>query len=545
MPTHEVTNQVPPLVNYNLFETDKVLKEALKREGGEWALKEVSDFGKKVGSEGVFDWGFKANENPPKLLTHDRYGNRLDKVEFHPAWHQLMALAKKNGLSGGPWKEPKKGAHVVRAAKYMMLVEVEAGHACPITMTYATLPALRDQPDICKEWEPKIVSTIYDPDSKPANQKEGVVFGMFLTEKQGGSDVKANTTRAVPVNGGGPGKEYLITGHKWFCSAPMSDAFLALAKTSKGLSCFLLPRWKPDGTKNNFFIQRLKDKLGNRSNASAEIEFENAWGQLIGEEGRGVNTIIKMVNYTRLDTVLGSSGLMRQATSQAIHHSTYRSAFGKELIKQPLMKNVLADLCLESEAATVLSIRLARSYDECTLDESQEIFKRIATAISKYWICKITPFHIFESLECLGGNGYVEESIMPRLYREAPVNSIWEGSGNVAALDVLRAIGKEKESLDILLTEIKKGVGQNKNLDNFVIQLQKNLSTIEELEIQARFLVEQMTLALQASLLVQHSPDYVSNAFCASRLGGDWGRVYGTLSPSVGFDSIIERARPI
>lgn len=544
MPTHEVTNQVPPLVNYNLFETNKALKEALKREGGEWALKEVSDFGKKVGSEEVFDWGFEANENPPKLLTHDRYGNRLDKVEFHPAWHHLMDLAKKNGLSGGPWKDPKKGAHVARAAKYMMLIEIEAGHACPTTMTYAILPALRDQPDVCKKWESKITSSVYDPDFKPASQKEGVVFGMFLTEKQGGSDVQANTTRAVPVNGGGPGKEYLITGHKWFCSAPMSDAFLVLAKAPGGLSCFLLPRFLPDGTKNNFFIQRLKDKLGNRSNASAEIEFENTWGQLIGEEGKGVNTIIKMVNYTRLDCTLGSTGLLRQALSQALNHCTYRSAFGKELIKQPLMKNVLADLSLESEAATILCMRLARAYDECAQDKSQEIFKRIATAISKYWVCKRAPNYLFEAMECLGGNGFVEETIFPRLYREAPVNSIWEGSGNVAALDVLRAIGKEKESLDILLAEIKKGVGQNKNLDNFVIQLQKNLSTIEEFEIQARFLVEQMTLALQASLLVQYSPDYVSNAFCASRLGGEWGKVYGTLSPSVDFDSIIQRAKP-
>lgn len=545
MSTHEVTNQVPPLVNYNLFETNKVLKEALKREGGEWALKEMSDFGKKVGSEEVFDWGFKANENPPKLLTHDRYGNRLDKVEFHPAWHQLMDLAKKNGLGGEPWRNPIKGAHVVRAAKYMMMLEGESGHACPITMTYACVPALKCQKEIADEWIPKLSSPVYDSRFIPYSQKEGLLCGMGMTEKQGGSDVRSNTTTAVPLHGGGAGKEYLLTGHKWFFSAPMCDAFLVLAKAPKGISCFLVPRFLPDGIKNNLFIQRLKDKLGNNSNASSEMEFANTWGLLIGEEGRGVPVIINMVNHTRLDCTLGSAAVMRQAISQALHHCTYRSAFGKELIKQPLMKNVLADLSLESEAATILCMRLARAYDEGAHNEDQEIFKRIATAISKYWICKIAPIMIYEALECHGGNGFVEESIMPRLYRDAPLNSIWEGSGNVVALDVFRAITSEPKTIEILFKEIGKASGSNKILDNYILKLKDELSQVEDFKPQARFLVEKMVLAIQASLLVQNSPNYVSDSFCASRLGGEWGRVYGTLFPSVDFDSIIERARPV
>jgi putative acyl-CoA dehydrogenase len=422
---------------------------------------------------------------------------------------------------------------------------VESGTGCPISMTYAVVPALRKQPEIAAEWEPRVLSLEYDGEVKPVDEKPGAIFGMAMTERQGGSDVRANITRAEPVNGGGPGGEYRITGHKWFCSAPNSDAFLVLAQTESGVSCFLLPHFAPDGTRN-FRINRLKDKLGNRSNASSEVEYHGSYAQLVGEEGRGVPTIIEMVNHTRLDCVLASTGLMRAALEQAIHHTSYRSAFGKTLIDQPLMQNVLADLALDSEAATVTSMRLARAYDESVAGSEQaNMFKRLATAVSKFWICKSATWHVGEALECLGGNGYVEESGMPRLYREVPLLSIWEGSGNVNALDVLRALAKTPESLQALMDEIALAHGADPRLDAHVESLKSSLGDFDSIEFRARRVVEDMALALQGSLVVRHSPAFVADAFCATRLGGDRGRSYGTLPPGVDVESIVERHRPV
>jgi putative acyl-CoA dehydrogenase len=544
MKTHEVLNQPPPLVDYNLFTTDKALMEALEREGGGWARQAVSDYAKKVGSEEVIRWGFQANQNPPVLKTHDRYGNRVDMVEFHPAWHELMKLSVNHALHSLPWREPKKGSHVVRAAMYLVGCQNEQGHFCPVTMTFAVVPALRKQPELAKEWESKILSTEYDPRFLPSSQKKGVIFGMGMTEKQGGSDVRSNTTRAVPVGKGGPGGEYLLTGHKWFCSAPMSDAFLVLAQAPGGLSCFVLPRWTPDGKQNVFQIQRLKDKLGNRSNASSEVEFEGTWARLLGEEGRGVPAIIEMVNHTRFDCVLGSAACMRQALAQATHHAHYRSAFGKVLESQPLMMNVLTDLALESEAATVLAMRLARAFDQQKESESESAFRRLATAISKYWVCKRLSPLMEEAIESLGGAGYVEESILPRIYREAPLNSIWEGSGNVNCLDVLRAMSREPATVAAFFEEVEKGKGIDPRLDRTIDVLKSDLQKLSDFEPQARRIVERMVLALQASLLVRHSPSIVADAFCRSRLDRDWGQSFGTLSPQTDFKFLIERARP-
>ena len=442
----EFLNQPPPLVDYNLFATDRVLREAVAREGAGWACAELEEYGRMAGSAEAIEWGVLANEYPPVLQTHDRYGQRRDEVEFHPAWHHLMRLAVEDGIHNAPWARPRPGAHVARAALAMLASENEAGHICPISMTYAAAPVLRQNDAIFDEWNPLICSTSYDPAFRPAPEKQGALIGMAMTEKQGGSDVRANVTRAEPASGG----EYVLNGHKWFCSAPMSDAFLVLAQAPRGLSCFLLPRWTPDGKRNAFHLQRLKPKLGNRSNASSEVEFHGAWARLIGEEGRGVATIMEMVHHTRLDCVIGSAALMRRAVVEAVHHARHRRAFGRALIRQPLMRNVLADLILESDAATMLAMRLARAFDE-----GDRAFARLAVAVGKFWVSKRTAPLVAEALECLGGNGFVEHSMMPRLYREAPLNSIWEGSGNVIALDVLRAIVKEPETLERVLAEIR------------------------------------------------------------------------------------------
>jgi len=537
--THTVFNQPPPFEDVNLFTSDRVLTEALRREGAEWAGSQARELGEIVGRRETISLGFEANENPPVLRAFDRNGNRIDEVEFHPAWHALMGLGVEHGLHALPWREPRPGAHVARAALFMLLAEVEAGVGCPLSMTYSAVPALRLQPEVAAEWEPRVTSTVYDPRLVPSPEKAGALCGMAMTEKQGGSDVRANTTAALPVGEGGPGGEYEITGHKWFCSAPMCDAFLVLAQASGGLSCFLLPRFTPDGARNRFHLQRLKDKLGNRSNASSEVEFRAAWARLIGEEGRGVQTILEMVNHTRLDCVIGSAAGMRWGTARAIHHAAHRKAFGKLLIDQPLMRNVLADLALESEAATTAMMRLARAYDG---EESS--FRRLATAVLKYWTCKRAPVHAAEALECLGGNGYVEEWGMARLYREAPLNSIWEGSGNVQCLDVLRAIQKSPESLRALLAEIRQARGADHRLDLFVNELQAQLERSEDLEARARRLVERLALALQGSLLVRHAPPEVADAFCASRLAGDGGRAFGTLPAGTDFKVILERAFP-
>ncbi|HEX3392613.1 MAG TPA: acyl-CoA dehydrogenase family protein [Solirubrobacteraceae bacterium] len=551
--THTVANQVPPLEGIDVFSSNLPLVEAARREGADWALERAAALGKLVGGEPQQYWGRLANENKPVLKTHDRYGNRIDEVEFHPAWHKLMKLGVEHELHALPWRTEQPGAHAARAALYMTAMQAEAGFACPITMTFAVLPALRAQPELLAEWGPLVTATSYDPRLIDAHEKGSAIAGMAMTEKQGGSDVKANTTFATPLNGGGSGAEYELVGHKWFCSAPMSDLFLVLAQTDDGLSCFLLPRILPDGTRNEFHIQRLKDKLGNHSNASSEVEFTGAWARMVGEPGRGVPTIIEMVGHTRLDCVIGGAAGMRAGVVNATWHALHRSAFGKLLIDQPLMRNVLADLCIESEAATALALRLARAYDEAgeetpagSSDDLSDahLFKRLATAVGKYWVCKRAPNHAFESLECLGGNGYVEESGMPRLYREAPLASIWEGSGNVMSLDVLRALVKSPRTLEVFMHELRQAQGSDERLDAHVAKLERQFSDPATLELRARRIVESMALALQGSLLVRNAPPAVADAFCASRLGGDGGLEYGTLPAGTDFEAIVQRGRP-
>ncbi|TMK62632.1 MAG: DNA alkylation response protein [Actinobacteria bacterium] len=534
-PTREVLNQAPPLEGYNVYESNVPLVEAVRREGAEAFEERIRTLGARAGTAESLERGRLANENPPTLRTHDRYGNRIDEVEFHPAWHELLELSVAAGVHALPWREPVPGAQAGRAAMMLAMSGVESGTGCPLSMTYAGVPALRVQPDLAAEWEPRLTSLEYDRRSIPASEKRGALMGMGMTERQGGSDVRSNTTVARPLNGGGPGSEYEITGHKWFFSAPMCDVFLVLAQADGGLSCFLLPRWTPDGERNGLHLQRLKDKLGNRSNASSEVEFDHAWAQLVGEEGRGVSTIIEMVNYTRLDCVLGSTGLMRTAVAQAAHHCAHRSAFGKPLIDQPLMRNVLADLCVESEAATLTAMRLARACDE------GDPFKRLGLAVSKYWICKSAVWHVAEALECLGGNGYVELSGMPRLYREVPLNSIWEGSGNVNCLDVLRGMVRSPESVEAFFTEVESAGGE---VAEFARDIRDDLTDLEEIEFRARRIVESMAISLQASLLVRHGDPAVADAFVATRLRGNRGRALGTLPAGVDSERIIERHRP-
>jgi len=535
MPTHEVLNQPPPLHDYDPLAADLALAEGLRREGADWAGAEVARFARATATQEVIALGFEANQNPPRLRTHDRFGNRIDEVEFHPAWHALMRLSVGNGVHCGPWRDSRPGAHVARAAKMQLASQAEAGHGCPISMTYSAFPALQQAADLAEQWAPHILSLEYDPRMLPVSQKRGALIGMAMTEKQGGSDVRANSTRAEPLGAGA----YALTGHKWFCSAPMSDAFLVLAQAPKGLSCFLLPRWTPEGERNRFYLQRLKDKLGNRSNASSEVELDRAWARLLGEEGRGVQTILEMVNHTRLDCVIGAAAIMRQALAQAIHHCLYRSAFGRRLIEQPLMRAVLADLAVESEAATALMLRLARAYDQ---REQEAPFRRIGTAIAKYWVCKRVAPLVGEALECLGGNGYVEESAMPRLYREAPLNSIWEGSGNVICLDVLRALHKEPQARDALVAELRLARGADRRLDRALDDSEAQLAKPEEPG--ARRLVESLALALQGALLARHAPAAVSDAFCATRLAGDHGYAFGTLPPGADAGAILARAWP-
>jgi putative acyl-CoA dehydrogenase len=544
---HEVANQPPPLVDYNVFEADRPLVESVRREGAEWAQARIAAVGAYAGSGEAQELGRLANENGPKLRTHDRYGNRVDEVDFHPAWHELLGAAVEHELHCSPWKDPRPGGHVARGAAFMCMSQAEAGIGCPISMTYSVIPALRTQPELAAEWEPRFLSAAYDPRNAPAVEKSGALAGMGMTEKQGGTDVRANTTVAQPVNGGGPGAEYELSGHKWFMSAPMCDAFLVLAQADGGISCFLFPRWTPDGERNRFRLQRLKDKLGNRSNASSEIEFDAASAWLVGEEGAGVRTIIEMVNHTRLDCVMGGATGMRAGVAQAINHTSHRSVFGTVLAEQPLMQNVLADLCVESEAATISAMRLARAYDESIAgDEEATNLKRVANAVLKYWICKRAPMHAGEALECLGGNGYVEESGMPRLFRESPLNSIWEGSGNVQCLDVLRAMIKSPASLDAYFAEVQEGAVSEPRLEAFARSLRDELpGEVETIEVRARRLVERMALALQGSLLVRYGDEAVADAFCASRLSGDWGQAFGTLPAATDFSRIIDRHHPV
>lgn len=529
-------NQVPPLTGYNLFLSDRTLTQAVEREGAGWAREQLTELGRLLGTEEAQRWGFEVNENKPVLHTHDRFGNRRDEVVFHPAWHNLMRTSVANRLHCMPWEAARPGAHVARAALMMLTAQNEAGHTCPISMTFSAVASLREEPELAAEWQPRILSSTYDPQFAPAKEKSGVLLGMGMTEKQGGSDVSANTTRAERI---GSSREYLITGHKWFVSAPMCDAFLILAQAPQGLSCFLLPRWTPTGKRNAFHIQRLKDKMGNRSNASSEVEFEQAWAHVVGEEGRGVQTIIEMVNHTRLDCAIAGAGLMRQALAQAIHHARHREAFGKLLIDQPLMRNVLADLAIESEAATLLMVRLARAFDHRESDERERAFCRVATAIAKYWLCKRTPIHVGEALECLGGNGYVEESIMPRLYREAPLYSIWEGSGNVICLDVLRALTKDTATVEALVAEFQTTTGADQRLDAYAKNIGSRLTTAASDKYSARDLTEKLSLALQASLMLRYSTPASTEAFIASRLAGQHGNAFGTLPAGVDEKGIL------
>ncbi|HEX5901001.1 MAG TPA: acyl-CoA dehydrogenase family protein [Solirubrobacteraceae bacterium] len=538
--THEVLNQVPPLEGRNLFADHAALQEALEREGGGWARKRLHAAGAFWGGEPM-RWGVEANEHPPVLHTHDRFGHRRDEVEFHPAWHSLMRAGVQQELHALPWRTDRPGAHVARAATYVCSGQAEAGFGCPITMTFAAVPALRTQPDLAAEWVPRLTATSYDPELKPATEKASALCGMAMTEKQGGSDVRANTTRALADDDGW----WELTGHKWFCSAPMCDLFLVLAQTDDGVTCFALPRVLPDGSRNaGFQLQRLKDKLGNRSNASSEIELRGALARLVGEPGRGVPTIIEMVNHTRLDCVIGTAAGMRAAVAQASWHAAHRSAFGKRLADQPLMVNVLADLAIESEAATAVALRLARAYDEAPANPGADAFKRLATAVSKYHVCKRAPGHAFEALECLGGNGYVEASGMPRLYREAPLASIWEGSGNVMALDVLRALARSPEAFDAFFAEVDEAAGADPRLDAFAAVTRAEFNDLEAVEPRARRVVERMALCLQGSLLVRHAPPAVADAFCAARLAGDAGLHYGTLPPGVDTAAIVARHTP-
>ncbi|WP_059011306.1 acyl-CoA dehydrogenase family protein [Streptomyces specialis] len=543
--THSVSNQVPPLADYDVFAQDAALSEAFARHIGpavaEEATAELSALGRAAGSARVQEWGALANANPPMLRTHDRYGHRIDEVEFHPAWHHLLDRAVTAGLTDA-WSRPH--GQLRRAAGFLVWSQAEAGHGCPVSMTHAAVPALRHQPELARQWEPLLTSRIYEPGLRPPAGKAGVLAGMGMTEKQGGSDVRTNTTRAEPL--AEPGT-YALTGHKWFCSAPMSDVFLVLAQAPGGLTCFLLPRVLPDGARNGFRIQRLKDKLGNRSNASAEIEFDGTttvWR--VGEEGRGVATILEMVGATRLDCVAGSAAIMRQAVAQATHHAAPREAFGGRLIDKPLMRNVLADMALESEAATVLAMRLAAASDGAAEGSAAERqLLRLALPAAKYWVTKRCAWLAAEALECLGGNGYVEESGMPRLLREAPVNSIWEGSGNVQALDVLRALRREPGALNAFFTEVGQAAGGDDRLDAAIKGLLGALSDLEGMETRARRLVERLALVLQGALLVRFAPPAVADAFCASRLGGDWGGAFGTLSHRAGLAAVVERATPV
>ncbi len=541
--THEVTNQPPPLTGRNLFTDNAALGEALEREGGGWARDRLEEAGAFWGGEPM-EWGVLANERPPVLHRHDRYGNRVDRVDFDGSWHRLMEAGVRDELHALPWREPREGAHVARGALFMTASQAEAGFCCPITMTFAAVPALRAQPEIAAEWEPLLTSTSYDPEGVPAPGKGSAICGMAMTEKQGGSDVRANTTRAAPVNGGGPGAEYLITGHKWFCSAPMSDLFLILAQADEGLSCFALPRILPDGERNAISIERLKEKLGNRSNASSEVEYDGALARMVGEPGRGVPTIIEMVGHTRLDCITGTAAGMHAAVAQATWHAAHRSAFGSPLADKPLMANVLADLAVEAEAATALAMRLARAYDQAGDDPAEAHLKRLATPIGKFHVCQRAPQHAFEALEVFGGAGYVEESGMPRLYREAPLNSIWEGSGNVMALDVLRALAHEPEALESFFAEVELAAGADRRLDTHVAELRTEFADPDGLESRARRIVERMAVALQGSLLVRHAPEPVADAFCASRPCGSAGLNYGTLPAGVDCAAIVARHTP-
>lgn len=540
--TFEVLNQPPALEDYNLFTTDTALMQAAEINGAGWAKDRLTVYGRRLGDAETIENGRLAHKNPPQLKLFDRFGHRLDDVDFHPAWHSIMALIIGEGLHSAPWAEPRAGAHVARAAAYIMHAQIEPGSQCPTTMTYGSVPAIRKDRQLAETWLPKIYSRQYDGSNQPVAQKTGALIGMGMTEKQGGSDVRSNTTRAEPA---GSDREYILNGHKWFFSCPQNDAHLVLAQAPGGLSCFFVPRWLPDGSKNAVHIQRLKDKVGNKSNASSEVEFHNAHGWLLGEEGRGVPTIIEMGTYTRLDCALGSTGLLRGAVAQALHHVAHRRAFQRHLIDQPLMTNVVADLAIESEAATQLAMRLARAFDRADTDPVEAAFRRLCTPAVKYWICKRAPNAVVEAMEVHGGNGYVDEGPLGMLYKEIPLNSIWEGSGNVMCLDVLRAMQKSPDALEAYFADLIPARGNDKRLDVAINDLKAEFADLTEIEHRARRVVEKMMATLQGALLVRHSTPAVADAFCASRLGGDWGHAFGTLPKGVDTRGIAERALPL
>jgi putative acyl-CoA dehydrogenase len=545
--THEVFNQARTLEDYNAYDNDTALREAVRRHGAGWAEDTLSAHGAKTGSGEVIEWGFLANEHKPQFFSHDRQGYRVDYVKYHEAYHRLMTLGLESGIHSAPWADPKPGAHVARAAQSYLQGQVEAGHGCPMTMTFASVPSIKLTPSLAKEWLPKILNNAYDPRNVPHTEKQALTIGMGMTEKQGGSDVRANTTRAYPVAAEGSGEAYELVGHKWFTSAPMCDAFLVLAQTNNGLSCFLVPRWRPDGSKNPIQVQRLKNKMGNVSNASSEIELRGALGWMVGEEGRGVPAIIEMVAMTRFDCMVGSTSGQRQAVAQAVNHAMGRAAFGKTLIDQPLMRNVLADLQLEVEGSLAITMRMGEALDNTTLDptnEHEKLLLRLGLPAGKYWICKRTPFHAYEAMECLGGNGVTEDFIMARLYREAPINAIWEGSGNVQALDMLRALAKTPAVLEVWFAELAKTAGSDPRLDKAVTSLKREFADMDEAEYRARDIVDRLSLTLQASQLVAAGNGSVAEAFIASRLGEHGDRNYGTLPRGLDLDTILRRANP-
>jgi putative acyl-CoA dehydrogenase len=539
----DVFNQAPPLEDFNAFDCDAALKEGVARGGAEWALAQLAEYGARTGSADVTRWGFEANAHAPRLVTHDRNGRRIDLVEYHESYHRLMSMALTAGIHSAPWARPRPGAHVARAALVYLQAQVDAGHGCPLTMTFAAVPTLRLAPVLAGEWLRRILANAYDPRNVPYSQKAAVTIGMGMTERQGGSDVRANTTRAMPCDSESDAHTYELVGHKWFTSAPMCDAFLMLAQAPGGLTCFLVPRWRPDGRKNGIELQRLKPKMGNVSNASSEIELVDAFGWRVGDEGRGVRTIIEMVAMTRFDCMLGSAASQRQGVAQAIHHATHRKAFGEALVRQPLMRNVLADLQLEVEGSLAYALRMAQALDRPQDDDERRLL-RIGLPVGKYWICKRSPMHAYEAMECLGGNGVIEEFITSRLYRDAPINAIWEGSGNIQALDVLRALAKSPDVLTSWFAELDLGLGKNAALDGAVDRLKAELGSAEEAEFRARHLADQLALTMQASLLIQAGNAAVADAFIASRLAPRSDRNYGSLPPGLDVDAIIARGDP-
>jgi len=541
--THDVTNQPPPFEDINLFATDAALREAVSRSGGAGHHDRLQAFGARAGSAEVMEWAAQANEFVPRLKAFDRFGHRIDEVEFHPAYHALMTFGLEAGVASAAWSGAAPG-HVLHAALEFLMAQAEPGVCCPMTMTYASVAALRRQPEIAAQWLPRILASRYDSSSQPAAAKQGVTIGMAMTEKQGGSDVRANTTRAVAFSTAGPAQEYRLSGHKWFCSAPMSDAFLTLACTDNGLSCFFVPRWTPDGMRNAIPIMRLKDKLGDRANASAEIEFHDAVATMIGEDGRGVRTIIEMVQHTRLDCAIAPAAYMRQSLASACWHAAHRSAFQKKLIDHSLMRTLLADMAIESEAATALVFRVARSFDEAGTSGEAAAFSRIATPVAKYWLNKRVVNFVYEAMEVHGGAGYVEESAMPRIFRQSPLNSIWEGSGNVICLDVLRAMRREPGSIDAFMKEVEVARGASRAFDDASARLKERfVQTIDEAD--ARRVVEQMALVLQGAVLLRHAPSTIADAFCATRLADRPGIAYGAPAANLDTQTILSRSAPL